>query len=692
MEHLINNNSAALFYDPGLGKTSTTLQAFKTLQEAGVAQRALVIAPVRVCQLVWEQEAAGWTQFKDLRFANMASKSAQTRKNQLLANADIWLINPESVPWLVSQFQFQRLPFDTVIIDELTKFKNSRAKRSKQLQPLIDGVQRKWGLTGTPAPNGYEDLFGQMKILDGGAALGVYITQYRDRYFTRGRDGFSYELRPGADKLIQDKLKPYVHALRAEDYLDLPPLVEHEIAVELPKAVMEQYKHLKKQMVLDLPNASITAVNAAALSNKLTQFTGGAVYTADGAYSIVHDAKIEALEELVEELSGQQLLVAYHYNHELERLLSKFPHAKYIGSGVTGKQALEIEEEWNSGRLKLLFGHPASMGHGLNMQKSGASHICWFTQTWDYELYDQFIKRVLRGGTTATRITNHRLIAVETIDKAIGDAVVLKRNEQDSLLDALKAEFIKDDPASGRVFAQGDSEVRKIAGPDQTAPQQEIRQTTVVAPTGWNKVAAPTAQAQVQADKVAGPQTQPLAQAAQQGNWAAKFVQTVEAPAAQPAPPTEAPKRAWGAVSQAEPPTTPYPEQNVDPQLVEAGSFAQLAAIQQQVLQPGDMDPRFTTGQNISTGEERVDTQQLANAAQSGVPFDDGQPAAVVAEQGSARTGKPAARSRKKAETSAPAASITFDVGNYIVGRMGQGESFVVAQNEAAQIVEAMEG
>lgn len=664
MEHLCSNSSAALFYDPGLGKTSTTLAAFKLLQEHGVAHRALVIAPVRVCQLVWEQEAAGWTQFKDMRFANMAGKSAQIRKNQLQANADIWLINPESVPWLARQFMFTELPFDTLVIDELTKFKNTDAGRSKMLQPLANKIARKWGLTGSPAPNGYEDLFGQMKILDGGACLGQYITQYRDRFFQRPQKGFKYDLRPGADLLIQEKLRPYVHALRAEDYLTLPPLIEHEIAIELDKPTMAQYRHLKKQMVLDLPDGSITAVNAAALGNKLTQFTGGAVYSAEGAWSVIHTAKIDALEELVEELQGQQLLVAYHYNHELERLLERFPEARYIGSGVTEKQVREIEEDWNAGRLKLLFGHPQSMGHGLNMQKSGAGHICWFTQTWDFELYDQFIKRVLRQGNTAERIVNHRLVAVDTIDKVIGDGVSMKRDEQDDFLNALKAEFIKDDPGSARVFATGDEEVRRITLANEAAPEQAQQATQQQQPatqpvkTGWGgKPAIVNAQTEAQLSKVAGPQVQDVNKAA--GGWGKKFTDT-------PTPTISL----GGQHARVE-------AQNA-PQVVD-GSFTALEQLQEQVLQPGEMQPQFA----IQTGGERVEQE---------APFEGGQPATEQPTQAPrARRARKTAVVEATPKTNA-AAAISFDIGQYIAQRIAQGESFVNAQNEAAQIVESLEG
>lgn len=495
IQHLCERGSAALFLDPGMGKTAITLAAFTSLQEAGIAQRMLVIAPMRVCQLVWRQEAEKWSQFKHLKFANMAGLPEKKREALLDTDADVWLINPESVPWLCHKFRGQRLPFDTLVIDELTKFKNARALRSKALHLHADKAARRWGLTGTPVPNGYMDLFGQMRMLDGGASLGRYITHYRDRYFRAGRDGFSYELREGAEKEIEAKIAPYVFRAAAEDYLTLPPLQDNIIRLQLNDEAKKVYKKMKADMLVSLEGKVVTAANAAAVYNKLQQLAGGAMYTTPPEYVKVHDVKLDALEDLVEELSGQPLLVAYAYGHELERLKQKFPNTPYLGGGVSAAEAERIEAEWNAGKIPLLFAHPASAGHGLNLQKSNAAHICWFTQTWDYEQYDQFIRRIHRQGNEATRVMNHKLLVEGTIDELVADAVEAKATTQDALLNALKCEFERDDPDAGKAFKLGEK-MRKLVSPGAggfvtsppAAPPPAAPAPT--APHGWPPQAA----------------------------------------------------------------------------------------------------------------------------------------------------------------------------------------------------------
>lgn len=495
IDHLCARGSAALFLDPGMGKTAVDLAAFCELQDAGIANTMLVIAPMRVCQLVWRQEAAKWTQFRHLRFAMMAGKDAETRKTLLRADADIWLINPESVPWLCDQFFMSRLPFDTVTIDELTKFKNSGAKRSKKLHPLMDKVPRRWGLTGTPVPNGYMDLFGQMRMIDGGAALGKYITHYRDRFFQAGRDGFSYDLKTNAAKQIETAVEPYVFRADAEDYLTLPPLSTRRIEIELPKDVRAKYREMKRDMITTLEGKTITAANMAAVYNKLQQFAGGAMYTSPPNYVKTHDLKLEALDDLIEELAGQPLLVAYAYGHELARILERHPNTPYLGGGVSGKRAEEIERDWNAGKLPLLLCHPASAGHGLNMQLGGAGHLAWFTQTWDYELYDQFIRRVHRQGNSAERIVMHKIMVLDSIDELVEDALNGKGTTQDALLAALKSEIIRDDPNAASAFnTTVGANMRKLSSPGATAAPAQTQQTQ----------AAPAAAPAVAQDSVKG--------------------------------------------------------------------------------------------------------------------------------------------------------------------------------------------
>jgi len=532
VDHLCMRGSAALFLDPGMGKTAITLSAICALMDAGIIRRTLVIAPMRVCQLVWEQEAAKWTQFRHLKFANMAGKPAERRLGMLKSDADIWLINPEGVDWLCKQFFGTLLPFDTLVIDELTKFKNPRAVRSKNLHPFADKIARRWGLTGTPIPNGYMDLFGQMRMIDGGASLGKYITHFRDRFFNTGRDGFSYELRPGADKQIEQAIAPYVFRASASDYLELPPLVDNPIILRLDNKTMHQYKALKRDMVLELEGKTVTAANAAAVYNKLQQFTGGAVYTIAPEYTHVHDVKIDALKDLVEELSGQPLFVAYAYGHELERLQKVFPDAPFIGGGVSAKTAAQIEQDWNAGKIPVLFGHPASVGHGLNFQLGGAANICWFTQTWDYELYEQFIRRIHRQGTSAARVINHKLVVENTIDELVAEAVEKKETTQLSLLSALKTEF---EGTGVVVVDKGASDMRKLVSPTgapvEQAPAQAGWGTPQSAPAGWG----PSQSAQT---------TQPVAA-------------PVQAPAGWGPPPQSTPGGSWAASQQPTPTQAP---------------------------------------------------------------------------------------------------------------------------------------
>lgn len=621
IEHLCARGSAALFLDPGMGKTAVTLAAFCELQDAGIANSMLVIAPMRVCQLVWRQEAQKWTQFRHLRFAMMAGKDADERKKLLRADADIWLLNPESVPWLCDQFFMQRLPFDTVTVDELTKFKNGRALRSKKLQPLMDKTPRRWGLTGTPVPNGYMDLFGQMRLIDGGAALGKYITHFRDRFFQPGRDGFSYDLRPNAAKQIEAAIEPYVFRADAEDYLTLPPLSTRRIELELPKPIRAKYKEMKRDMIVSLEGKTITAANSAAVYNKLQQFAGGAMYTgapvSSGQYNYVkvHDLKLDALDDLIEELAGQPLLVAYAYGHELERILERHPGTPYLGGGVSGKRAEEIEREWNAGKYPVLLCHPASAGHGLNMQLGGAGHLCWFTQTWDYELYDQFIRRIHRQGNSAERIVMHKIMVLDTIDELVEDALNGKETTQDALLAALKSEIIRDDPNAKVAFdTTVGANMRKLSSPGTPqntaapAPAQQTQAAPAQGVKGWGN-AAPRAAAAPQ-PAAAPPAAQPAPAAAPVKGWGNTAFATKPAP--QPAPVEQAPPEA---------------------QQFEQEADAQFGDTTQGLLPEGALHPSQTAGE--------------------GAPFDGGQPALLAAPPAQSKTRAPRASRSASKDTSA---------------------------------------
>ena len=482
VEHLVENPVAALFFDPGLGKTSISLEAFRRLQEKGVARKMLVVAPLRVCQLVWRQEGQEWTQFRHLRFS-LVHGTPKQKAAALEADADIYLVNPEGIPWLTKQFGFgrRRWPFDTLCIDELTKFKNSQAQRHKKFREYAWKSSRRWGLTGTPIPNGYMDLFGQIMILDEGRALGVYITRFRDRFFDAGYTGFDFALRKGAGEKIEELIRPYVLRMSAEDWLELPELVPDPRMIELTPAQLKLYRELKREMTVELEEQGITvtAENSGGIHSKLKQMANGAVYIERNGkreFIKLHDLKLDALEELRDELQGQQLLVGYEFQHDLARLLERFPDTPYL-AGASDKQAQDIEERWNAGEIQMLFAHPASAGHGLNFQKSSAGHVCWFSVTIDLELYEQFLKRILRQGNKRARVVNHALVVKDTVDELSKEQVEGKAVTQARFLQALRTELN---------IEQGDDDmtVKKLR---RKAEVEETEETTAPKKRGWGR-------------------------------------------------------------------------------------------------------------------------------------------------------------------------------------------------------------
>gem|GEM_PF-61876 len=482
VEHLVENPVAALFFDPGLGKTSISLEAFRRLQEKGVARKMLVVAPLRVCQLVWRQEGQEWTQFRHLRFS-LVHGTPKQKAAALEADADIYLVNPEGIPWLTKQFGFgrRRWPFDTLCIDELTKFKNSQAQRHKKFREYAWKSSRRWGLTGTPIPNGYMDLFGQIMILDEGRALGVYITRFRDRFFDAGYTGFDFALRKDAGEKIEELIRPYVLRMSAEDWLELPELVPDPRMIELTPAQLKLYRELKREMTVELEEQGITvtAENSGGIHSKLKQMANGAVYIERNGkreFIKLHDLKLDALEELREELQGQQLLVGYEFQHDLARLLERFPDTPYL-AGASDKQAQDIEERWNAGEIQMLFAHPASAGHGLNFQKSSAGHVCWFSVTIDLELYEQFLKRILRQGNKRASVINHALVVKDTVDELSKEQVEGKAVTQARFLQALRTELN---------IEQGDDDmtVKKLR---RKAEVEETEETTAPKKKGWGR-------------------------------------------------------------------------------------------------------------------------------------------------------------------------------------------------------------
>lgn len=495
----------ALPLRPGGRKTSITLEAFRRLKEARMADVMLVVAPLRVCRMVWRQEAKRWTQFKDFKFSLLHGPKKDDRLND---DADIWLINPEGIDWLCEKFFGRNLPWDIVCIDELTKFKNASAERSKALLPRVYKTPYRWGLTGSIAPNGYMDLFGQMKILDDGVALGRYITHYRDNYFSLGWDGFTYDLQPGGEARILKRIAPYWFEMLDEDYAQLPDLVDvpHDLEFEAPQQKL--YDKMKRDMIATLPEGIVTAANAAACYSKLSQMANGAVYVGDDKQKVskIHDLKLDAIEDLLEELNGEPLLVAYEFNHDLDRLRERFgvldketgkKVLPYLGKGTTAKQEADWCAAWNRGELPLLCCHPASAGHGLNMQGASACNVAWFGITWDYELYDQFIRRIRRDGTLALQIFNHLLVVKGTIDELKYAALCGKEMTQSNLLRALNTEIrriaeplaARDDAANVRQ----ETTMLKLSRPGgaaAAAPATPAQETAKPSAKGWGGKAA----------------------------------------------------------------------------------------------------------------------------------------------------------------------------------------------------------
>lgn len=460
VEHLIRNGAAVLWADVGAGKTSISLTAFTQLQKAGVAKRGLVMATVRICQLTWKQEAAKWSHTRHLKIEFLhGPKKDKILEDGMrllpgLGGVDLFLINYEGLPWLCEKYRGKGgLPFDTIIADELTKLKKHTGVRAKALRKATNRTARKWGLTGTPAPNGYLDLFGQFLWIDGGASLGQFYSHYRDNFFQPEFDGFNYKLQKDGETRIKDRIKHIVYRL---EYTDLPAIRDNDIPVVLEGEARKTYDTMKREMLTQIEGNTITAGNAAATYAKLKQMANGAVYLSgtDGPkreYVVIHDAKLDALCELIESLNGQPLLVAYQYHHDLERIQARLKKefgwdVPYLGAGVSEADALKLQSDWNANKLPVMLCQPQSVGHGLNFQEGGAGHLCWFSSDFNLETYGQFIGRIRRKGNTSERVVNHRLIVKDSIDEVVFAALEDKDTTQARLLQGLRQVLHGDTP------------------------------------------------------------------------------------------------------------------------------------------------------------------------------------------------------------------------------------------------------
>lgn len=439
-KHIIENPCSGLFMDMGLGKTVATLTAInKLMYEDLEVDKVLVIAPKRVAEDTWTTETLKWDHLRHLRLSIVLGSEKQ-RKEALKQKADIYVINRENVAWLVGLYQ-NAFPFDMVVIDELSSFKSAKTIRFKSLRMVRPLVKRVVGLTGTPAPNSLIDLWPQLYLLDMGERLGKNITRYRETYFRPNRRNghvvFDYKLLDGSQKAIYNKISDICISMKAKDYLQLPERITKDVRIYLSERDKLKYDEFERDQILAIEDADeISAVNAAALTNKLLQFANGAIYDVNKDWHSVHPAKLEALEETVEAATGQPVLIFYSYKHDLERIKKKLKAYK--------PRTLDSREDikaWNRGEIPVLLAHPASAGHGLNLQ-AGGNIIIWFGNTWSLELYQQANARLDRQGQTKPVVV-YRFITSGTMDEDVIKAIERKTSGQDALMEAVKARIKK---------------------------------------------------------------------------------------------------------------------------------------------------------------------------------------------------------------------------------------------------------
>lgn len=443
INHVINVPKCGLFLDMGLGKTVSTLTAIKELKyNRFQVNKVLIIAPKKVAEGTWSKEKDKWNHTKDFR-VSLVLGSQQKRIKALSVNADLYIINRENIPWLVDYLRNDWY-FDTVVIDESSSFKNSRSKRFKALKMVLPKINRLIELTGTPSPNGVEDLWAQIYLLDQGTRLEKYITHFRAKYMEPNKRNrsqiFDYKIKDGVYDNIINKISDICISMKSEDYLELPDLSYNEIPVILNDKARRDYDKMERDFVLELEGAEdeITAVNAAALSNKLLQISNGAVYDSSGIYTEVHDAKIEAFLELVERLQGKSLLVFYNFQHDRDRIKKALEKSDLV---VKELKTTQDEDDWNAGKIDILLTHPASAAYGLNLQEGG-NHVCWFGLSWNLEHYQQANKRLHRQGQKE-KVIIHHLVTQGTRDEDVMRALDNKAGVQEEIMQSLKARIKK---------------------------------------------------------------------------------------------------------------------------------------------------------------------------------------------------------------------------------------------------------
>lgn len=434
VDYILDHPTAALFLDCGLGKTVIALTAiFDLTLDSFQIRKVLIIAPLRVARDTWSAEIEKWDHLKGLAYS-IAVGTEIERKAALREKVQVYLINRENVPWLI---QDSGLPFefDMIVVDELSSFKSHQAKRFKSLMKVRPKVKRIVGLTGTPSANGLMDLWAEFRLLDLGQRLGRFIGKYRDTYFVPDKRNqqmvFSYKSKPGAEEAIYRQISDITISMKNTDYLKMPELVMNEISVRLSEDERRHYQTMKDEMVLSLDGKDIDAVNAAALSGKLLQMANGAIYDERGVVAQIHNRKLDALEDIIEAANGKPVLIAYWFKHDLKRILERFP-----GEQLDSEDSIR---RWNAGKIPVALIHPASAGHGLNLQAGGCT-LVWFSLTWSLELYQQTNARLWRQGQKETVVVHH-LVTKGTIDENVMVALAKKDTGQAALLRAVKVKL-----------------------------------------------------------------------------------------------------------------------------------------------------------------------------------------------------------------------------------------------------------
>lgn len=433
-DFILAHKVSALFLDCGLGKTITTLTAINELMyDSFEISKVLIIAPLRVAQSTWKDEIEKWDHLNLLRYSIVVGDEKE-RLKALKQNSDIYIINRENVDWLVTKSGID-FNFDMLVIDELSSFKSHTSKRFKSLLKIRPYFERVVGLTGTPSSNGLMDLWAEFRVLDLGERLGRYITHYRNEYFLPDkRNGaviFSYKPQPNAEERIYRRLADMTISMKSTEYLKMPELILNELEINLDEEDQMKYKKFKKEMVMTIQEKEIDAINAASLSNKLIQLANGSIYDEDKKFYEVHNKKLDKLEEIIESANGKPVLVAYWFKADKERIEKRFKVREI-------KTADDIKQ-WNMGMINLALIHPASVGHGLNLQ-SGGSTLVWFSLTWSLELYQQTNARLYRQGQKDTVVIHH-LITKNTIDEDIMKSLKRKDKTQEALMRAVKAKI-----------------------------------------------------------------------------------------------------------------------------------------------------------------------------------------------------------------------------------------------------------